>query len=406
MRQLERRQARRIRRISDGRGDAAWGARPQPSPLFALSPVAVAWIVTQPAFLDATATSAHNVSAMLRRIVGALVVVLGGAAHAAPAEAAAAQPRDAGVAGFHLEGKPAIDDVFGDASDYRRTVDRFLDLTQQMQSMRDEFARAVQTALNDLGSHDGEKKSPSRKHGCPVDTVAVPYARAAHLGAEYLRVGRELTRHYEQVKEFDRLGESMGLTPDYRWKVKRVLSQYNALLTDYREMKVAFHDQLVDELKFNGCDLQALLIKGDPQTKGTPGDSAWPQPGEPGAPGVQVARNDTHETVPANLPSEKVPPPQPIVLPKRTAPADPQSEQPRSGVLFYVDNTRCARPAMVFIDGKKLGEVAAATRVGFQTAAGPHDLCLLDGTKKECGAPGTVRRSYLSEGWTISLRCE
>jgi hypothetical protein len=341
---------------------------------------------------------------MLRRILGALVVVLGGAAHAAGAESGTVSPRDAGAAGFHLEGKPAVDDVFGDASDYRRTVDRFLELTQQMQSMRDEFARSVQTALNELGARDTGDKKP-RKRGCPVEAVAGPYAKAAKLGAEYLRVGRELTRHYDVVKEFDRLGESMGLTPDYRWKVKRVLQQYSALLTDYREMKVAFHDQLVDELKYSGCDLQTLLLKGDPQSRPNP-DEAWPQPGQPGAPGVQVAKNDTHETVPPNLPSEKVPPPQPIVIPRRTAPADPNVEQPRSGVLFYVDNTRCQRGATVYVDGKKLGEVPAATRVGFQTAPGPHDLCLLDGTKKECGAPGTVRRSYLSEGWTISLRCE
>jgi hypothetical protein len=347
---------------------------------------------------------------ILRRILGALVVLAGGAAHAAGAETL--PPRDAGAAGFHLEGKPAVDDVFGDASDYRRTVDRFLELTQQMQSMRDDFARAVQTALNELGARDlPDKDKPDksdkkpRRHGCPVEAVAGPYAKAARLGAEYLRVGRELTRHYDQVKEFDRLGESMGLTPDYRWKVKRVLSQYNVLLTDYREMKVAFHDQLVDELKFAGCDLQALLLKGDPQSK-LASDEAWPQPGQPGAPGVQVARNEPRESVPPNLPVERVPPPQPIVIPRRTAPADPNGEQPRSGVLFYVDNTRCQRGATVFVDGKKLGEVPAATRVGFQTAAGPHDLCLLDGTKKECGAPGTVRRSYLSEGWTISLRCE
>jgi hypothetical protein len=343
---------------------------------------------------------------MLCRILGALVVVLGGAAHAAGAEAVSVPPHDAGAAGFHLEGRPAVDDVFGDASDYRRTVDRFLELTQQMQSMRDEFARSVQTALSELGARDTGDKKP-RRRTCPVDAVAGPYARAAKLGAEYLRVGRELTRHYDVVKEFDRLGESMGLTPDYRWKVKRVLQQYNALLTDYREMKVAFHDQLVDELKYSGCDLQALLLKGDPQSKPA-SEEPWPQPGQPGAPGVQVvARNDPHETVPPpNLPAEKVPPPQPIVFPRRTAPADPTAEQPRSGVLFYVDNTRCQRGATVFVDGRKLGEVPAATRVGFQTAAGPHDLCLLDGTKKECGAPGTVRRSYLSEGWTISLRCE
>ena len=46
-----------------------------------------------------------------------------------------------------------------------------------------------------------------------------------------------------------------------------MLQQYATLLTDYREMKIAFHDQLVDELKYAGCDLQALLIKGDPQAK-------------------------------------------------------------------------------------------------------------------------------------------
>jgi hypothetical protein len=236
--------------------------------------------------------------------------------------------------------------------------------------------------------------------------VAAPYARAYHLGVEYLRVGRELTRHYDQVKEYDRLGESLGLTPDYRWKVKRVLQQYATLLTDYREMKVAFHDQLVDELKYAGCDLQALLIKGDPQAR-SGGDDAWPQPGQPGAPGVQLAKNDPpRETVPPNLPAERVPPQQPIVLPKHTAPADPTTTGTRSGVLFYVDNTKCQRSATLYLDGKKLGEVPAATRVGFQAAPGPHDLCLLDPTKKECGAPGTVRRSYLHEGWTISLRCE
>src|SRR6476659_2540611 len=198
---------------------------------------------------------------MERRILGLVLgVAIGGAAHGAPADAAAPQPLDAG-AGFHLEGKPAVDDVFGDASDYRRTVDRFIELATQMQTMRDEFARSVQTALNELGARGEKKGATKRGARCPADAVAGPYAKAHHLGVEYLRVGRELTRHYDQVKEFDRLGESIGLTPYYRWKVKRVLQQYATLLTDYREMKVAFHDQLVDELKYAGCDLQALLIK-------------------------------------------------------------------------------------------------------------------------------------------------
>jgi hypothetical protein len=335
----------------------------------------------------------------MRRLV-ALVAVAGmaGSASASPAEAS--QPQE----GFRLEGRAAIDDVFGDASDYRRTLDRFLELTASMQTMRDDFAKAVQTVL-------GELSARAPKGGCPTEAVAQPYTRAHHLGAEYLRLGRELTRHYEQVKEFDRLGESIGLTPDYRWKVKRVLVQYNALLTDYREMKVAFHDQLLDELKYARCDLGVLLSKGDPQPREKPLPSTeenWPAPGQPGAPGVVSARADLpRESLPPTLPQERVPPAQPIPVPKRpTATLPAEDAGSRSGVLFYVDNTRCQRPTTLFVDGKRFGEVPAATRVGFQTAAGPHDLCLLDGAKKDCGSPGTVRRSYLHEGWTISLRCE
>jgi hypothetical protein len=334
------------------------------------------------------------------------LALLGASAHAAPAEAAApidGKPIDAGT-GFHLEGRPAIDDVFGDASDYRRTIDRFLELTTSMQSMRDEFARSVQTTLGELG----KGKDPAKpKKSCPVDAVAGPYARARHLGAEYLRVGRELTRHYDQVKEFDRLGESIGLTPDYRWKVRRVLQQYNMLLTDYREMKVALHDQLDDELKYAGCDLQALVLKGDPQGKTLPADE-WPSPGQPGAPGVpsKPEPKDPKDQLPPSLPTEKVPPVQPIAIPKRTQPADARDAQPRVGVLFYVDNTKCQRGTSVSLDGKRLGDVPAGARVGFQTVPGPHDLCLVDDAKKVCGQPGTTRRSYLHEGWTISLRCE
>ena len=339
------------------------------------------------------------------------LLLCGATAHAAPAEAAAAQPIpegkpvDAGGQGFHLEGKPAIDDVFGDASDYRRTIDRFLELTNNMQSMRDEFARSVQTTLGELTK---SKEATRPKKNCPVDAVAGPYARARHLGSEYLRVGRELTRHYEQVKEFDKLGESIGLTPDYRWKVRRVLQQYSSLLTDYREMKVAFHDQLDDELKYAGCDLQALLLKGDPQGKPMGAQEDWPPPGQPGAPGVAPPKTEPKEKdlLPPSLPSEKVPPASPIPIPKRALPADGRDNTPRSGVLFYVDNTKCQRGTAVSLDGKRLGEVPAGARVGFQTAPGPHDLCLLDDSKKQCGQPGTTRRSYLHEGWTISLRCE
>src|SRR5262249_31110369 len=137
-------------------------------------------------------------------------------------------------------------------------------------------------------------------------------------------------------------------------------------------------------------------------------DESWPAPGQVGAPGVLPNKPDggVSESPPPTLPLERVPPREPIALPKRSSmPAD-QSGSSRSGILFYVDNTKCQRNQFVYLDGKRLGDVLAATRSGFQTTPGPHDLCVLDDAKKECGAPGTLRRSYLHEGWTISLRCE
>jgi len=313
--------------------------------------------------------------------------------------AQAAEPGDGGAASgpaFHLEGRPAIDDVFGDASDYRRAIDRFLDLSQQLSVMRDDFSRAAQAVLAELSQRaaDGAKKK-----GCPSE-VATPYARASHLGNEYLRVGRELTRHFEQIREFDRLGESIGLTPDYRWKVRKVLVAYQTLLTDYREMKLAFHDQLHDELRYAGCDLTSLMQKGG-AVVAPASIEEWPQPGTPGSPGTPLPKavDVKAETPPSSLPPEKMPGPAPIGLPKR--PADS-----RSGILFYVDNSRCARSSVVYLDGKRIGEVAASTRVGFQTTPGPHDLCVLEDQRKQCGTPGTVRRAYLHDSWTISLRCE
>ena len=330
---------------------------------------------------------------------GALVVGL--EVHAATPSADAAVPAvDGGGAGFHLEGRPAVDDVFGDAADYQRIIDRFLDLSTQMTTLRDTFAKTVQDTLTALGVR-AVKPVPGRR-GCPVDAVAPSYAKGYKLGSEYLRLGRELTRHFEQVREYDRLGETIGLTPDYRVKVRRVLAQYKALVTDYREMKVAFHDQLVDELRYQSCDLWALLQKGDPKLVAPKAPDEWPQPGTPAAPGgVAAAVDAPSELPPLTLPVERVPPPSPISLPKAPGP-----QQPRSGILFYVDNTRCKRPSAVTLDGKPLGAVAAGTRAGFQSQAGPHDLCLLDDEKRTCGESGTVRRSYLHEGWTITLRCD
>jgi len=293
--------------------------------------------------------------------------------------------------GFAMEPHPAIDDVFGDTAQYRRIVDRFLVLADSMQLTREQFGKAVQAVLVEVNAGPG-KPRPRR---CPEAAVAGPYARALELGQGYLKAGRELGRRYDQVKDFDRLGETAGLTADYRTKVKAVHARYQALLVDYREMKAVFHDQLADEVRFAGCDLDKLLARATELGA----DEAWAPPaigeGEAGEPAAESA-------APA-------PPPAPPAAPEATPP--PTAAPDRAGIVFYIDNTRCAAATRVAIDGRPLGEVPGATRAAYQTTAGPHSLCLLPvpvglAPARRCGDTGTMRRGYLHEGWTISLRCE
>lgn len=278
---------------------------------------------------------------------------------------------------FRLEPAPAFDDVFGDAARYRATLDRALQLADAMQRTRDGYTRAAQQVIVLLGAQNRPKQSKA----CAQLALAATYARADRLGQRYLDAGRELARHHDQVRDLDRLGESAGLTPDYRAKLRRVVTTFDGLLGDYRAMKATFHDQLDGELRYAGCDPARLLASAPPSTA-APGDDK---------------DHDDAQPVAATIDSPPSAPPSP-------APSD------RSGILFYIDNTRCSIATQAALDGRVLGLVPANTRAAFQTSPGPHDLCLLpvekDAPGRRCGDPGTLRTAYFHEGWTISLRCE
>src|ERR1041384_3848525 len=60
--------------------------------------------------------------------------------------------------GFHMEGQPQLEIPFGDADAYRKTVDRFLALHDQMQELRDDFSRSVQDVLQRVSTSTDDKK--------------------------------------------------------------------------------------------------------------------------------------------------------------------------------------------------------------------------------------------------------
>jgi hypothetical protein len=272
--------------------------------------------------------------------------------------------------GFRMEGDPKIETVFGDAEAYKHYVDRFYTVYADMQKTREDFSRNVQAVLASLAADQG------RTAKCPTDAVALTYSRAFRLGQLYHRLGKEVEGDWISIRDLDSLGETSGLTPDYRWKVAKVFKIYPDALKDFREMKVAFQTQLAGEVRYHGCDAQALIAKGEELEKAGP-----PPTGPTARTGVPVAKKKDGEKLAA-----------PVVA---------------STATFFIDNSSCPTTLRVYVDAGLLGEVGSSAKAAFQSPVGRHDLCLIpSSSQQQCGDPGTLRRIYIHDGWSITLRCD
>jgi hypothetical protein len=301
---------------------------------------------------------------MGRFFVGVMVVVLGADAPAAHAEAKAKTPPAATkssaakskrvVAGFRMEGDPAIEMVFGDTERYKQHVDKFYELHQQMRSTRADFQHYVRATQTTLSAH---------KRRCPSDAVAPLYVQAYDRGQEYRELGAEFEAHYSAIKKLDKLGETSGLTPDYRWRVNRTKRLYRAALVDYREMRAVFDEQLADELSFRHCKADELLAAG-----------------RDAKPTETVVETEVKpDTGKAKL----------------------------AAATFFIDTKSCDTPLAVYVDGALLGEVASGSKAAFQAQPGRHAMCLIPGTSDaRCGDAGTVRSAHVHDGWSMSMRCD
>ena len=277
-----------------------------------------------------------------------------------------------GVGAFKLVAPPKIEVVFGDAAAFKKTVDRFHVVQGEMTRARDDFAKNVQATLLTLEADRGGAKR------CPVDAVALTYTRAFRQGQLYKTLGTELESLFAQIKALDGLGETTGLTPDYRWKVTRALKLYARVLVDYREMKVAFQNQLAADLAVHTCDTATLLAKGDEREK-----AGAPPTGE-----VAAARFDP-------------------VQPRRPPKEEPGPPIAASVATFFVDNSSCQTSVRVVVDGTLLGEVGSTSKAAFRSLVGRHDLCVIPSTSKAaCGDPGTLRKTFIHDGWQIAMRCD
>ncbi|WP_428268850.1 hypothetical protein [Haliangium sp.] len=248
-------------------------------------------------------------------------------------------------AGFRMEGAAELALSVGDSATLRTHVDRFYALHDRLDEIRREVSRHAAAVLSTL---------PENGRYCPEE-VAVPYFRASQAGQSYETLGGQLEHSYRILRALDELGESAGLTPDYRWKIERAHELYQAVLVDYAEMRVMMGSALQSELRFRRCSVPALLRQGAAQA---PGEIAVTAP-------LAAAR-----------------------------------------VTFFVDNRSCPARFQLYLDGAPVGAVEGRDKAAFQADAGRHELCLLaPGNEVRCGEPGTVRVAYVYESWSMTTHC-
>ncbi len=279
-------------------------------------------------------------------------------------------PAERREGGFLMEGAPHVEVVFGDSERFRHHVDRFYELHDAMAVLRAEFTSSVQAAIAAL--------TAAPRRACPTDEAGLPYYRAHHAGVRFEELGAELELQHEVIAHLDRYGETAGLTPDYRWRVARAGTLYEALLQDLREMRAAFRDELGAEALARGCERDALLARGERSAE---------EPRLLASAGRAPAGGSGHR-IPLRLQQE------PEIV---TA----------SPVTFFIDNRECREPLRVFVDGEMLGRVDERAMAAFQAFAGRQSMCILpEGSSAHCGDAGTVRTAFIHDGWSLTLRCE
>jgi hypothetical protein len=306
---------------------------------------------------------------------------------------------------FRTELRPRVDPVFGDALALRASVDRFFALEADMDRVRDEFSTAVHETLAALAGGGALAK------GCPAAAGPL-YARALAAGGKYLLLGQQLQARVREIRRADDLGDAAALTPDYRAKIKKVRERFQLQLNDYREMRVAFYDQLAAEMRHASCKPGAP--SGEPTGARAPGAGAAAAvegKGEAEAPNPleasawNLALDEGSPPLEAPVPATRgAPRASPHARAVGVEAASPGGTAP--AIWIDVDNTLCAQPTRVFVDGQPLGEVGPRKRTSVRTHAGPRELCALPASDpRACGAPGTVRKAYLHEGWSLTVHC-
>ncbi len=300
---------------------------------------------------------------------------------------------------FRTEAAPRIDPVFGDVASLRASIDKFLSLQGEMDRVRDEFSSAVHETLAALTTDDVTlARAGADARQCPAG-ASTPYGHALASGGRYLALGQQLQASYREIRRAEDLGDTLGLTPDYRLRAKKAKDMHQQLLSDYREMRVAFYDQLGAELRHAGCKLTAKGISAAVPPEANPfNPSSWdlaePSP-EPVAP---PARGSSAAAPPTTTPG--------LAASGTPLGAEASAAGVAPAIWIEIDNALCNEPTRLAIDGQALGQIGPRNKTSVRARSGPHEVCALPASdRRACGDAGTMRKAYLHEGWQLTIHC-
>ncbi|MEO8843971.1 MAG: tetratricopeptide repeat protein [Kofleriaceae bacterium] len=260
-----------------------------------------------------------------------------------------------------LDWRPGLVRPWGDTEALTAELASYAALGEAMSHARRAYQNDILAMLGAAGKGPLAHGKPT---SCPVGEVAPAWAGAQQARATYERLGSDLEASFKRIVRHDELGLTAGLLPNARLAVAAAKHSFRLQLADAGELRAELGRGVTPELRAIGCSEKLIA-------------AAITNPAR-----YHVIEEDKPDTVP-----------------KRT----PPRAKPRT--TFFVDNTGCADPVTVWIDGKRLGEVAPGRRSALVADGGERSLCLLEPGAAQCGDRGTVRQIYLHDGWSVSMRC-
>ena len=260
--------------------------------------------------------------------------------------------------------RPVLVRPWGDTDMLAAEVVAYAKIAEAMAMTRGAYQNEILAMLGATGKGPTAKVKQPAITSCPVDTVAPAWAAARASEARYQRLGTELEASFKRISRHDELGLTAGLLPSSRLALASAKHSFTLALADAGELHAELARGVSPELRAVGCSDKLLA--------------------------AAVADPSRYHQIEEDKPE---------VIPEHTAPR----AKPRS--TFFVDNTGCPDVVTLWIDGKKLGEVAPGRRSALVADGGERSMCLLQPGSAQCGDRGTVRQIYLHDGWSVTMHC-